>query len=278
MDNPRPIQRCGNTSLRWDFVKSIVAQEGYDTIDNYRMRFPTDYSSNAEANVTPNMATIFFVRKMMEHYCPFAHLGHTVNLVLFSDECTFTNHGEVNRHNMHCWAVENPRWFQSQMWYQHDGCPAYYAHTARDVLNNNYHGRWIGRAGPINWPARSPDLTSPDFFLWGYLKEIQRLGESGEKVHGLRDDNISDSEQKSLYEHLFLTVSEKTNGNNEEREKCRIRKEAMLERVGEERIMLKLIKKEKINWLGHWPRNCLLKDALEEVVNGRKVGAEEDTR
>ena len=23
----------------------------------------------------------------------------------------------------------------------------------------------------INWPSRSSDLTSPDFFLWGYLKE-----------------------------------------------------------------------------------------------------------
>ena len=22
----------------------------------------------------------------------------------------------------------------------------------------------------LNWPPRSPDLTAPDFFLWGYLK------------------------------------------------------------------------------------------------------------
>ncbi|KAJ4447807.1 hypothetical protein ANN_09815 [Periplaneta americana] len=44
----------------------------------------------------------------------------------------------------------------------------------------------------------------------------------------------------------------------------RIRNEAILERVGEERMMLKLIRKSKRNWLGHWlRRNCLLKDALE---------------
>ena len=30
--------------------------------------------------------------------------------------------------------------------------------------------RWIGRRGTIEWPARSPDLTPLDFFLWGYLK------------------------------------------------------------------------------------------------------------
>ena len=39
-------------------------------------------------------------------------------------------------------------------------------------------------------------------------------------------------------------------------------------RVGEGRIILKLIKK----WRGHWlKRNCLLKDALEGMVNGKKV-------
>ncbi|KAJ4445475.1 hypothetical protein ANN_07283 [Periplaneta americana] len=44
----------------------------------------------------------------------------------------------------------------------------------------------------------------------------------------------------------------------------RIRNEAVVERVGEERMMLKLIRKRKMNWLGHWlRRNCLLKDALE---------------
>jgi len=25
--------------------------------------------------------------------------------------------------------------------------------------------------GDIVWPARSPDLTVPDFFLWGFLKD-----------------------------------------------------------------------------------------------------------
>jgi len=25
--------------------------------------------------------------------------------------------------------------------------------------------------GDIAWPARSPDLTVPDFFLWGFLKD-----------------------------------------------------------------------------------------------------------
>ncbi|KAK3849790.1 hypothetical protein Pcinc_043469 [Petrolisthes cinctipes] len=28
-----------------------------------------------------------------------------------------------------------------------------------------------GNVNSLNWPSRSPDLTSPDFFLWGYLTE-----------------------------------------------------------------------------------------------------------
>ena len=52
----------------------------------------------------------------------------------------------------------------------------------------------------------------------------------------------------------------------------KIKNAAVLEKVGEGRIILELIKKKKRNWLGHWlRRNCLLKDAKEEMVNGKKV-------
>ena len=59
----------------------------------------------------------------------------------------------------------------------------------------------------------------------------------------------------------------------------KIKNAVMLQRVGEGRIMLEVIKKRKRNWLGHWiRRNCLLKDALGEMVNERKFAAEEDIR
>ena len=46
----------------------------------------------------------------------------------------------------------------------------------------------------------------------------------------------------------------------------------VLGRVGEGRIMLELIRKRKRNWLDYWlRRNCLLKHALEGMVNGKKV-------
>ena len=45
------------------------------------------------------------------------------------------------------------------MWFQHDGAPAHYFGEAREFLNENFPNRWIGRGGPVGWPARSPDLT-----------------------------------------------------------------------------------------------------------------------
>ena len=46
----------------------------------------------------------------------------------------------------------------------------------RDYLDSTLPHSWIGRASDSNlvfarWPPRSPDLTSCDFFLWGYVKD-----------------------------------------------------------------------------------------------------------
>ena len=58
------------------------------------------------------------------------------------------------------------------MWYQHDGALAHFSIAARQVLNDKYPNRWIGRGGPVPWPPRSPDLTPLDFFIWGPMKSL----------------------------------------------------------------------------------------------------------
>ena len=55
----------------------------------------------------------------------------------------------------------------------------------------------------------------------------------------------------------------------------KIKNSVVLERVGDGRIMPELIKKRKSNWLGHWlSRNCLLKDALDGMVNEKKISGD----
>lgn len=66
------------------------------------------------------------------------------------------------------WPIIN----RSKMYFQQDGASPHYAIPVRAWLDEKFPGRWIGRRGPIEWPARSPDLTPCDFFLWGYLKNI----------------------------------------------------------------------------------------------------------
>lgn len=63
-----------------------------------------------------------------------------------------------------------PLAYYSNLYYQHDGAPPHYTREVRNFLNNKYGERWIGRGGPIPWPARSPDLTVCDFYLWNEIK------------------------------------------------------------------------------------------------------------
>lgn len=60
---------------------------------------------------------------------------------------------------------------RARMWLQCDGAPPHYGIQVRRWLDQQFPQRWIGRGGPTAWPARSPDLTPLDFFLWGYIKE-----------------------------------------------------------------------------------------------------------
>ncbi len=59
-----------------------------------------------------------------------------------------------------------------RIWFQADGAPAHYGIQVRARLDVVFPQRWLGRGGPVPWPARSPDLTPLDFFLWGYVKDM----------------------------------------------------------------------------------------------------------
>jgi len=61
---------------------------------------------------------------------------------------------------------------RQRIFFQQDSAPAYWSRRLRYHLNLTFPGRWIGRGGPVSWCPRSPDLSSLDFFLWGYLKNI----------------------------------------------------------------------------------------------------------
>jgi hypothetical protein len=57
------------------------------------------------------------------------------------------------------------------VWFQQDGATSHTSKANIGLLKSKFHGRLISKFGDVWWPPRSPDLTPPDFFLWGYLKE-----------------------------------------------------------------------------------------------------------
>lgn len=73
---------------------------------------------------------------------------------------------------------------RQQMYFQHDGAPPHISLRACRVLNERYRNRWIGRGGPMHWPARSPDLTPMDFFM-GYHQTI-RISGTHRQSRGIR--------------------------------------------------------------------------------------------
>ena len=71
--------------------------------------------------------------------------------------------------------------------WQQDGAPPHWYRPARLWLDQNFGQRWIGRNGPMAWPARSPDLTACDFWLWGHLKHL---------VYQTEPQNVEDLKSK----------------------------------------------------------------------------------
>lgn len=65
-----------------------------------------------------------------------------------------------------------PLQLRQNMWFMHDGAPAHFSVNVREHLNDSFQNQWIGRGGPVPWPARSPDLNPLDFYLWGHLKTL----------------------------------------------------------------------------------------------------------
>jgi hypothetical protein len=59
---------------------------------------------------------------------------------------------------------------EGRIHFQQDGAPPHYLGEVLEYLRTRFPSRWIGRAAPIAWPPRSPDLTTLDFLLWELVK------------------------------------------------------------------------------------------------------------
>lgn len=98
--------------------------------------------------------------------------GYLVGPYFFEENVNGTNFLSLLRDDLPALLENVDLVTRQRMWFQLDGAPPHYSTDVRNYLNLQYNGRWIGRGGPVTWPPRSPDLTPPDFYLWGFLKNV----------------------------------------------------------------------------------------------------------
>jgi len=89
----------------------------------------------------------------------------------FIEDGTVTGERYLRLLQEQLWPVVADHPQLDQLFFQHDGAQPHYALVVRQWLDASFPGRWIGRRGALEWPARSPDMTPPDFWLWGVIKE-----------------------------------------------------------------------------------------------------------
>jgi hypothetical protein len=54
-------------------------------------------------------------------------------------------------------------------WFQQDGAAEHTVNSAMETLQELFGNNNISQNV---WPPRSPDLSIPDFYLWGVLKDL----------------------------------------------------------------------------------------------------------
>ena len=100
-----------------------------------------------------------------------------------------------------------PVFQQQELFFMQDGAPPHWATIVRTWLNENFGEQWIGRGSPeIQWPARSPDLTPCDFWLWGHMKSLiyrsqpANLDELKRRIFECVSDITPETRMKALHE------------------------------------------------------------------------------
>jgi len=107
-------------------------------------------------------------------WCGIMH-DRVIGPYFFENAAGFTEtvNGERYRHMLHTFLRPALIHLHSrhELWFQQDGATCHTANDTMELLHEMFGNNIISRRATLAWPPRSPDLTAPDYFLWGYLKE-----------------------------------------------------------------------------------------------------------
>lgn len=97
-------------------------------------------------------------------------MNHRVYYFIYDENLNGERYLSILRNQVHNFLQTLPQAELETCWYQLDGAPAHCTAAVGHQLEQMFEDRWIRRLGPWLWPARSPDLTPLDFYLWGTIK------------------------------------------------------------------------------------------------------------
>ncbi|GFX38684.1 hypothetical protein TNCV_4187731 [Trichonephila clavipes] len=77
-----------------------------------------------------------------------------------------------------------------ELWFQQDGATCHTARATIDLLKDTFGDRLISRFGPVNWPARSCDLTPLDYFC---VRNYNQTSSDNYPLHDILEDSSKQS-------------------------------------------------------------------------------------
>lgn len=98
-------------------------------------------------------------------------MENKISYLIYDENLNSERYRQILRTVVEDFLDDLPLNVRRSCWYQLDGAPAHCTQEISQQLTLMFDDRWIRRLGPCPYPARSPDLTPPDFHLWGYLKD-----------------------------------------------------------------------------------------------------------
>jgi len=110
-------------------------------------------------------------------------LGTKIKYVFYEHTLTAARYLEILQRILPELLDEIPLAFLNSIYFQQDGAPAHNSQIVRPFIIETFEDRWIGTHAPNRWPARSPDLSVLDFFVWSFLKNKIYLN----VVHNLQE-------------------------------------------------------------------------------------------
>lgn len=108
-----------------------------------------------------------------------------------------------------------------KVWFQQDGATTHTARATMELLRNLFGERIISKNSDFAWPPRSPDLTAPDYFLWGYLKGLVYVNKP-QTIQQLKQNiyaeirNLQPETLRSVMENALqrANICQQENGNH----------------------------------------------------------------